>query len=53
MHDINEVARTFNVAIFILAHYRKLNNSEPTNDAFKDASAIKQVANIIIHIVRD
>lgn len=53
MHDINEIARKYNVAIFLLAHYRKLNNNEPTNDAFKDASAIKQVANIIIHISRD
>lgn len=53
MHDINEVCRNYNVAVFLLAHYRKLNNWEPTNDAFKDASAIKQVANIIIHISRD
>lgn len=53
MHDINEVARKFNVAIFLLAHYRKLNKEEPSNDSFKDASWIMQVANIIIHISRD
>ena len=53
MHDINEVCRKYNVAVFLLAHYRKLNNAEPSNDSFKDASAIKQVANIIIHISRD
>lgn len=53
MHDINEVCRNYNVAVFLLAHYRKLNWDTPTNDAFKDASWIKQVANIIIHISRD
>lgn len=53
MHDINEVCRKYNVAVFLLAHYRKLNNLEPSNDSFKDASSIKQVANIIIHISRD
>lgn len=53
MHDINEIARKYNVAVFLLAHYRKLNNSDPTNDAFKDWAAIKQVANIIIHLSRD
>ena len=53
MHDINEVARKYNVAVFLIAHYKKLNWTDPDNDSFKDASAIKQVANIIIHIVRD
>jgi archaellum biogenesis ATPase FlaH len=53
MHKINEISRKHNVAIFLVAHYRKLNNSFPTNDSFKDASAIKQVANVIIHIVRE
>lgn len=53
MHDINEICRIYNVAVFLLAHYRKLNWESPTNDAFKDASWIKQVANIIIHISRE
>jgi hypothetical protein len=53
MHDINEICRIYNVTVFLLAHYRKLNWETPTNDAFKDASWIKQVANIIIHISRD
>ena len=35
------------------AHYRKLNWVAPSNDSFKDASWIKQVANIIIHISRE
>ena len=53
MHKINEIARKHNVAIFLVAHDRKLNNTQPNNDSFKEASAIKQVANIIIHITRD
>ena len=53
MHDINEVARKFNVAVFLVAHYKKLNWTEPDNDSFKDASAIKQVWNIIIHLIRE
>lgn len=53
MHDINEVARKYNVAIFLLAHYKKLNWWDPTNDSFKDAAGIMQVANIILHISRD
>lgn len=53
MHDINEVARKYNIAVFLVAHYKKLNGSEPDNDSFKDAVSIKQVANIIIHINRE
>lgn len=53
MHDINEVARKYDIAILLVAHYRKLNKEKPDNDSFKDASAIKQVSNVIIHITRD
>jgi len=53
MHDINEIARKHNVAIFLVAHYKKLNGTEPDNDSFKDAVSIKQVSNIIIHITRE
>jgi len=53
MHDINEVARKHNVAVFLVAHYKKLDWKKPNNDSFKDASAIKQVANYVIHIIRD
>lgn len=53
MHSINEIARKYNVAVFLVAHYSKLHWQEPSNDSFKDASAVKQVANIIIHIVRN
>lgn len=54
MHRINEIARKNNVAVFIVAHYRKgSNDMQPNPDEFKDGSAIKQVANIIIQITRD
>lgn len=53
MQKINEIVRKYNVAVFIVAHYRKLNKTRPDNDSFKDASWIKQVANVIIHIIRD
>ena len=53
MHNLNEVARKNNITIFLVAHYKKLWKEEPNNDSFKDASAIKQVSNIIIHIIRD
>lgn len=52
MHDINEIARKHNVSIFLVAHYKKLNWQDPDNDSFKDASAVKQVANVIINIIR-
>lgn len=54
MHKINEIARKYNVAVFIVAHYKYRNDKQKhNNDSFKDWSAIKQVANIIIHIKRD
>ena len=54
MHRINELARKHNVAVFLVAHYRKGNNEdEPSMDEFKDGSAIKHVANVVIQITRD
>ncbi len=55
MHRINEIARKYNIAVFLVAHYKyKIQwQKEHSNDSFKDGSAIKQVANIIIHIHRD
>jgi hypothetical protein len=54
MHRINELARKHNIAVILVAHYRKWSNNEyPDYDEFKDWSAIKQVANIIIQITRD
>jgi len=54
MHAINEVARKRNVAVFLIAHYKNsVNDSKPHPSDFRDASAIKQVANVIIQITRD
>ncbi len=54
MHNINEVARKYNVAVFLIAHYKMWKQPwTPSYDNFKDGAAIKQVANIIIQIDRD
>jgi hypothetical protein len=56
MHKINEIARKYNIAVFLVAHYRKRNKQYETNvdyDLFKDGSAIKQVSNYIIQLNRD
>lgn len=54
MHRINELVRKHNIAIILVAHYRKWSdNVLPNPDEFKDWAAIKQVANIIIQITRD
>lgn len=54
MHKLNELARRKNIAIILVAHYRKWSDNDyPSYDEFKDWSAIKQVANIIIQITRD
>ena len=55
MQQINELARKRNIAVILVAHYR--NNTpedkDPDPSWFKDWASIKQVANIIIQIVRD
>jgi len=53
MHKINEIARKNNIVIILIAHYKKIGKSKPTNDDFKDWVSISQVANKIIHIYRD
>lgn len=57
MHRLNELARRQNVAIFLVAHYRKFWSQEnqyvPSLDLFKDASAIKQVASVVIQMTRE
>lgn len=53
MQKINEIARKNNIAVIILAHYKKIGNNKPTNDDFKDSAAISQIANKVIHITRD
>jgi len=54
MHRINEIARKRNVAVFLIAHYKNnVWNWSPAPNWFRDAAAIKQVANIIIQIDRE
>ena len=54
MHLLNEIARKYNIAVILVAHYRKgSDNYNPDPDEFKDGSAIKHVANVIIQITRD
>ena len=52
MHKLNDVVRKENIALFLVAHYKWNTSKEnkPTPDMFKDGSAIKQVANIIIQL---
>ena len=55
MHKINDLARDYNICIFLIAHYSNTKQIawEPHPWMFKDGSAIKQVANIIIQMVTD
>lgn len=55
MHSINEVARKHNVAVLLVAHYRKNvdKDDEPELAWFKDWASIVQVSNIVIQIQRD
>lgn len=55
MHDINEVARKQNIAIILVAHYKKNVDvySDPDLSMFKDWSAIVQVSNVVIQLERD
>jgi len=52
MHKLNDVVRKKNIAMFLVAHYKWNTSKEntPNPDMFKDWSAIKQVANIIIQL---
>lgn len=54
MHRINEITRKYNVAVLLVAHYRN-NTSDwiPSMSFFRDGSAIKQVANVIIQLKRE
>lgn len=52
MQCINDIAWKYNVAVFIVAHYRNNTHKEvPHPSQFKDGAAIKQVANIVIQLV--
>lgn len=53
MQRIKGMAERNDVAIVLLAHYKKLFGDKPSLDSFKDSSAIVQTANVVINMWRD
>lgn len=53
MQRIKALANKHDIAIILLAHYKKLMGEKPTLDSFKDSSAIVQTANVVINMWRD
>ena len=56
MHKINEIARKYQVAVFLVAHYVKESSTAkgvPHVNDFAGGAAIKQVANYVIQLLRD
>ena len=54
MYKIKDIWRRYNIAIILIAHYKKLwKDNKPNDESFKDSIAITQVANKVIHLYRD
>jgi hypothetical protein len=53
MQRIKALTEKHNIAILLLAHYRKLWGEKPTLDSFKDSISIAQTANVVINMWRD
>ena len=54
MYKLKDIWRRFDIAIILIAHYKKLGkDTKPTDESFKDSNAIAQVANKVIHLYRD
>lgn len=53
MQRIKGLADKHEIAIILLAHYKKLMGEKPSLDSFKDSSAIVQTANVVINMWRD
>lgn len=54
MQRINEVARKYNIAVFLVAHYNwKSDPWEANINSFKWSTGIKQIANIVIQLYRE
>jgi len=54
MYKLKDIWRRYNIAIILIAHYKKLwKDAKPNDESFKDSIAIAQVANKVIHIYRD
>ena len=54
MYKLKDIWRRYNIAIILIAHYKKLwKDVKPNDESFKDSIAITQVANKVIHLYRD
>jgi len=53
MQRIKTLSEKHDIAIILLAHYKKLYGDKPSLDSFKDSSGITQTANIVINMWRD
>lgn len=54
MYKLKDIWRRYNIAILLIAHYKKLGkDSKPNDESFKDSIAIAQVSNKVIHLYRD
>ena len=54
MYKLKDIWRRYNIAIILIAHYKKLwKDTKPNDESFKDSIAIAQVANKVIHLYRD
>ena len=54
MYKIKDIWRRYNIAIILIAHYKKLGkDTKPNDESFKDSIAITQVANKVVHLYRD
>lgn len=52
MYTIKNIARKYNIAIILIAHFKKV-EWKPTENSFKDSVAITQVANKVLLLYRD
>lgn len=52
MQRIKRMAEVYDIAILLIAHYKKLNGEKPILDSFKDSISIVQTANVVINMWR-
>lgn len=53
IYKLKDIGRRYNIAIILIAHYKKLWKNKPDDESFKDSIAIAQVPNKVIHLYRD
>jgi len=52
MYKIKNITRKYNVLIFLIAHFKKI-EGRPSENSFKDSIAISQVSNKVLLLYRD